>query len=258
MNTLSSPLALSARLVGVLVLGAALGGCTTSSQFSVEARRPVGAHTPGQSYRLVAGASWQSPATARLPADAVLRDVATALSARGMYLASPHVVPDLEIDVDLALGAPLSKTLIQTVPVYAQPAPRASSSPRVGGEANSGVTASPRTIGEQQIARTVEMHPKRLLLTAWPLQPDGARGRQPVWSVEVNNADESDDLAAYARLMVAAAMDWIGRATDEPAVVDLHARDSRVTFIARGLSPSSGNVARADPNPAAAGQRAGG
>lgn len=255
MNTHTSSLVLSARMLGVLVLGAAISGCSTSSRFSVEAQRVPGAPVSGSSYRLVPGPAMAASAPANVSTGWVLRDVATALSAHGLHLVTTDALPALEIEVDIALDAPVLETLTHTVPVYAQPAPQSSANGRLGG---AGGASGPRKIGEQQVARTVQVHPKRLHLTAWPVLPDGSRSDRPVWSVQVNNADESSDLAAYARLMVAAAMDWIGRATDQPQVIALHARDSRVTFIARGLSPSSGNVALADPNPAAGNPRAGG
>jgi hypothetical protein len=252
MNHASSFHSLSALCVASVVIAGSFCGCTTGARFAVQAEHADAASIPAQSYRLSAAPQLggaEIPAGAR---EQILRDVRTALAERGLFEAPEGVAPTLEIDVELAFGPARQKALALAVPVYsegAQPVSRADGLGRAGAPGGS----VPRKVGEREITQVVTVHPKALRLTAYPLRPAPAGRAAASWSVVVTNEDEATDMVAYARLMVAAAMDWIGRSTDSPTEVVLTHRDRRVTLLAQATQrapqvaagAASASVARA-------------
>lgn len=235
MNKTSALSSSSALCVATVVVAGFLCGCTSTARFSVQAERQDSPTTPMVSYRLKAGAGPGATAPALATHGQVLRDVRTALASRGMFEAPAGVAPALEIEVELGIGPAHQKTLAHRVPVYAE-----GSQPytRTGESRHASVSSEtmPRKIGEREVTAVVTVHPKHLRLTARAFRPEPTHsGETPVvWSVVVTNEDESTDLASYSRLMIAAAMDWIGRATQEPMLVEISDRDRRVAFLAAG------------------------
>jgi len=242
MNTHQISFPNSALCAATIVVAGFLCGCSTSARFSVEAGGLDGAPADSLSYRLAAGPALAGGAMSPVASERVLRDVRTALSGRGLFEAPEGLVPGMEIEVDLGRGHAIQKVLTYSVPVYLEGMSAASNTERpdrVGAD----TSRVPRKIGERDVTRIVTVYPKFLRLTARPMGPSGAVAtRAPLWRIEVTNEDESEDLDAYARLMVAAAMDWVGRSTDAPVEVVVGSGDSRVAFIDRGIS-SPRNVA---------------
>lgn len=230
-------------------------GCSTSSRFAVEARRDAPSEVPqgsGTSYRLTAGPTISRPEHGPAATTALMRDVATALSGCGYYPAPGGTEADIEVVVDLRAGHPVTRWATVGVPVYVESVAHS----RAGGE--SGGPAQPRKIGEQQVAHPVQMFPKHLLLTAWAVDAAGMRGDRALWAVHVRTEHEEENPAGQARLMVAAAMDWIGTSTAHPIDLALSSSDARVRFIARGQDAAPASVAVSDTSSAARGARAGG
>lgn len=215
--------------------GALLSGCSSSSQFSVDAVRRADAHlAPHLSYRLVLSAAADAAALSPLAEQRLLRDIRTALSSRGLFEAPAGVTPALEVEIDFGLEGPVQRELTYTEPVYVT----APSAPRTSGRAGAGdfsPAGLPRRLGDRQVTKIVSLFPKFLRLTARETSDEAGEGRTPLWSVVVCNEDQSDDLARYTRLMAAAAMDYIDVHASAGEQVVLSYADGRVQFIEQGI-----------------------
>ena len=247
MNTHQISFSNSALCAATIVVAGFLCGCSTSARFSVEAGGPGGAPEDRLSYRLAAGPALAGGAMSPASRERVLRDVRTALSGRGVYEAPEGLAPEMEIEVDLGQGPAIRKVLTFTEPVYLE-GMSAASNAVTPGRGGSDTSRMPRKVGERDVTRIVTVFPKYLRLTARPMRSAGSvAAGAPLWRIEVTNEDESEDLDTYARLMVAAAMDWVGRSTDSPVEVVVRSGDSRVAFIDRGIaSPRSVAAGRGD------------
>ncbi len=230
MNPIRSILSRSAV---VLVVSLLLGGCATSSRFAVASVRHEIPNTQPRSYRLTGGPSL-APA-----ADPVLADVRTALSGRGLFESPGGVRPDLEITVDLERGPAVSRVITTTEPVYLVP----SLSGLPGRpQAPSSAILAPRVIARREVARTVVVYPRLLHLTARLV--DAPAGAPAAWEVAVLHEGTSPQPpASEARWMVAAAMDWIDRASEGPAVIEVDRDDSRVAFLEQGVRAEARGLA---------------
>jgi len=219
-----------AACAAALVATGLFSGCASSARFSVEARQQAPGEAAAVAYRLRAAPSLESATAPGVSRVRVMDDVRTALSARGMFEAPAGVAAELEIEVELSAGQPYPAELTFSAPVYAGGAPTASG--EAAHRSAGGASSSPTKIGEREVTRVVTMYPKRLQLTA--RRTSAGASAQPLWRVTVDNADEEADLGSYTRLMVAAAMDWVGRTTEEPVEIVLGPRDARVAFLAAG------------------------
>ncbi len=230
----------SRYLVVTLALGTALHfcGCASSHRFTVEADRQTERGVPERSYRLTASVADRSPVATTALSRQFVSDVRTALSGRGLFEAPEGVAPELEIRVELVQGAAVHRTLTHEVPIYVS-GPSAGLESQKDGRSRTGGVALPKKVGEQTVTQVVTVYPKALRLTARSTsQLAGGGDSAPLWTVLVTNEDESNDLAHHSRLMVAAAMDLIGRDTGAPQEVVLSGRDGRVAFIEQGIVPS--------------------
>ena len=64
----------------------------------------------------------------------------------------------------------------------------------------------------------------------------GDERRESLWTVNVTNQSESDDLREHIPVMVAAALDYIGTSTENEEKVKIRANDQDVAFIKDGYS----------------------
>lgn len=250
MNNASSFHSLSALCVASVVIAGSLCGCATGARFAVQAEHAGSTPIPAQSYRLNAAPELGGAAVSAGAREQILRDVRTALSEGGLLEAPVGVAPTLEIEVELVLGPARQKALTLAVPVYSEGAQPVSRTDGLGRTAVPG-GSYPRKVGEREITQVVTVHPKALRLTAHPLRSGSAERAAASWSVIVTNEDESTDMVAYARLMVAAAMDWIGRSTESPTEVVLTHRDRRVALLAQATHGAPQVAARAGSGSAA-------
>lgn len=189
-----------------------------------------------RSYQLVdarAGSRGDDPRFA-----AVARDIQTALSSKGLYAAPPGTTPELVIEVDFGMSAPIVTERTRSEPVYVPMPATSSGGLRVGGGPE-GAGGQLRYLGSVELPYTVTTYKKFLRLSAreHDAHAEFAQPRQ-IWSVTVTNQDRSDHLPEYTRLMVAAAMDHIGKNHDEEQRVVMTRRDRRVTFVKEGLGSS--------------------
>lgn len=208
-----------------------LAGCATSTPFQVDAsRRPDPGAAPRFSYQLVSA----NPdfAAGHTNVARMSRALRTALSSRGLFEAPAGVAPQLDIEFDFGLEGPRIISRESTIR-----APGPESHRPIGGFSFEGtaerldegptVVAEDRTVVDQ-----VRLYRKFLRVTA---RRSGHAVDQapplPLWSVFVENEDESRDLARYLTLMAAAAMDTLGEDTTAPRSVKLTRRDGRVLFV---------------------------
>lgn len=227
------PLPWRIALVSLATLAA--GGCASPTRFGVDAIRETHASGPRQSYQLVDTRPTSAAHAIRFTR--VARDVETALSSRGMFAAPPGSVPDIEVEIDFGISAPITKAAIRREPVFAMvPGLEAAGAHPAFGEQR---IAQASYLGERAIPFTIVSYRKFLRLTAWEAAAGTVdRPRRQVWSVLVTNEDSSRDLPRYVRLMIAAAMDHID--TDSPDVrqVVMTRHDGRIAFIERGMDSS--------------------
>lgn len=216
-----------------LVVSLLMGGCATSSRFAVASECQDSSNTPARSFRLVAGPSL-APA-----ARTVLGDVRTALSGRGLFEAAGGVRADLEITVDIEHGPATPRVITTREPVYLVPSltglPGRQQSP-------SSAILTPRAVTHREATRTVVVFPRVLQVTARYVEAPA--GAPPAWEVAVLHEGDAAEMRAHgSRWMIAAAMDWIGRSSQGPAVVELHRGDRRVAFLERGVDPKARGLA---------------
>lgn len=219
---------------GSLILAGFLAtGCATQYRFQVEAinqRQDAGQRF---SYHLVDARP--DPGQDRRVFDSIRRDVETALSSRGYYPAPIGATPDMEIELDFGISAPVVKQHFVSKPVYSLPSNLNGPSAR-GSTQPMRASLVPEFKGMTQVPEIVTTYRKFLRLTAREPRVDGPTisiGRQ-IWSVYVTNEDGSQDLPTYAHLMVAAAMDNVGRDYKGEQQVAFTKRDQRVAFVERG------------------------
>lgn len=222
--------------LAALIVAFAATGCSSQYRFAVDAVRQSPASLPRQSYRLVDARPASEPGDPAF--QQLAADVHTALSSKGLYEAPAGLTPDIVVEVDYGMSAPIHRQCSRTETVMAVMTPGWSSGLNRGFVP--GTPGGPQQyLGTREVPYVETTYLKFLRLTARELAPDtgGALGRQ-VWSLHVTNDDESKDLPHYAHLMVAAAMDYIDQDHAEVRRVVLTRKDRRVTFVERGLQSS--------------------
>lgn len=221
-------------LVAVLALGTA--GCASRYAFDVEATKQATPPQPHRSYRLVDARPDARPGDLRFAR--VAQDVETALSSRGMYAAPEGTTPALIIAVDFGISDPVTTVGTRIEPFYME-LPASALGATLYRDAGGGRSVQPHYLGEREVPFVIKTYRKFLRLTARTngSETDEDTARQ-AWSVLVTNEDKSDDLRAYARLMVAAAMDHIGDNLPGQRHIVMTRRDGRVTFVAQGADAS--------------------
>jgi hypothetical protein len=226
----------STQLVALAAVGFLATGCATHYKFGVEAIKQSDALVPHQSFRLVDARPDSRPGDPRF--DHVARDVQTALSGKGLYPAPEGTTPQLIIEVDFGVSAPVVTEHIRREPVYLVMNSSSLGGQRPGsGHMETGT--QPRYVGDREVPYLTTTCHKYLRITARePLSSATNATPRQAWSVMVTNDDPSDNLAEYARLMVAAALDSIGSDTERVRQVVLTKRDDRVTFVEKGLGSS--------------------
>lgn len=143
--------------------------------------------------------------------DLAVKYVRTALSSKGLFEAPEGTKPDMIVEIDFGMEAPLVL---------------------VGDSYNMGWT------GDDATALAVDriIYDKYLRITARET-PEQAKDRPPreLWSIYVTNTDEQSNLPRYILLMVSAAMDEIGEHTSARRAVVLTLKDGRVAFVKKGM-----------------------
>lgn len=224
------------RLAVLAAITLAAAGCASQYQFAVEAIKQAGTALPQRSYRLVDARPEARPGDLRFAR--VAQDVQAALSSRGMFAAPEHTTPELIIEVDFGISPPITKTGRRREPFFME-LPASAMGNMQSREVGGTRVAQPQYMGEREVPYVVTTYRKFFRLTARESESAvaGASPRQ-VWSVLVTNEDSSDDLRGYTRLMVAAAMDHIGKDLPQGQHVVMTRQDGRVAFVAQGPGSS--------------------
>lgn len=208
-------------------------GCATRHTFTVEAINQADRELSRQSFLLLdarAEADLAEPAFR-----GVEKDLLTALSGRGFYAAPKGVAPEMLIEVDFGMSAPIVTHHVRVEPVEIMAASAQTFPMRLSGQTAPLGTTRPLVV-HQEVPFTVTTYEKFLRLTARDLPRGGDAPVPPqIWSVLVTNRDASDDLATYLPLMIAAAMDSAGRDFEGEQRVVLTGRDGRVAFVQQGM-----------------------
>ncbi len=137
--------------------------------------------------------------------------IRTALSAKGMFEAPEGTKPDMMIEVDFGMEAPM---II------------------MGDSYNIGWT------GDRSSAISVDeiIYDKYLRITARETKEDaGNRPPRELWSIYVTNTDKQTNLPRYVLLMVSAAMDMLGERSANRRTLVLTIKDERVVFVEKGM-----------------------
>jgi len=225
---------LRAAAIGLLALFAS--GCASHYRFGVEAIKQSDTSIPHHSYRLVDARPDARPGDLRFAR--VAQDVQTALASRGLYAAPEGTTPELIIEVDYGISAPVTTTGVRREPVYLE-LPGAAYGGMQSREFGGSRVTQPQYLGERDVPYVLKSYAKFLRLTARESEPATADASpRQVWSVLVTNEDGSDDLRGYTRLMVAAAMDHIGENLPDERHVVMTRSDGRVTFVEEGAGSS--------------------
>jgi len=210
------PLRSAVQLHGCLLAAVAFASCATSTTRTIppatiyiEAIRNDQAPNSRYSYKIVSG---QPPgADEATYYDVALRHVRTALSSKGMFEAPEGIRPDMLIEIDFGMEAPMIA---------------------VGDSYNIGWT------GDNTTALRVDeiIYNKYFRITARET-PEQAGNRPPreLWSIYVTNTDEQTNLPRYILLMVSAAMDMIAERSANRRTVVLTIKDDRVVFVEKGM-----------------------
>ncbi|MGH8020558.1 MAG: hypothetical protein ACREIA_20190 [Opitutaceae bacterium] len=137
--------------------------------------------------------------------------IRTALSAKGMFETPEGTTPDMIIEVDFGMEAPMIL---------------------MGDSYNIGWT------GDNASALRVDeiVYDKYLRITARETkEAAGSRPPRELWSIYVTNTDEETNLPRYVLLMVSAAMDMIAERSANRRSLVLTIKDERVVFIQKGM-----------------------
>lgn len=224
------------------------GGCA-GVPFTVEAVRT---HAPD-----VHPLSYQIECPAQPPRDpTIFYDIAksyarAALSSKGMFEASAGTTPEMIVEIDFAVEVPRIEVRTSTSDVTEWVAATTTTVTETTKQANGTATTSTRTVtepahsekvGEETHEEEVEIFPMFFRMTAreYSAKP-GERGRQ-LWSVYVTHEDLKNDLDAFLPMMIAAAMDYIDRQTNEEKTVEISNKDRRLSFVLRGMPASDAFV----------------
>ena len=171
--------------------------------------------------------------------------IKTALSGRGLYEAPDVESADMIIDISCGKGQPEVDFKSYAAPVIAEiPGVyrRVTVPVTVPGGKRMMVSSMIYVPGRRDIIDMEErMDPittyeKFLRLTASDSeQEDATEGSVQVWSIYVNNKDESDDLRKQLPLMAAAAIPYVGGNADSQREIKVKASDADVSFVKAGV-----------------------
>lgn len=157
-----------------------------------------------------------------------------------MEEAPPGLEPDIEVGVEFLFSGPVNAVRTFVEHVYVTPLPN----PVAVGARDGGAPAKiplnpphPIRAGERTVVHKVTIYRKLLRLTARDLRTCDERAARELWQVSVFNEDGSADVARYARLMCAVAMEVYDRDTGSAREIVLSERDGRVTLVERGRAP---------------------
>ncbi len=172
--------------------------------------------------------------------------VRTALSGIGLYEAPNPNDADMVVEIDYGVGPPKEILVEYEEPIYITvPGRMEETIQYVRGPDGRPVAIRvpryrpPETVyaGSQTRYRPATVYDKYLTISGVGVAREkGDEQRESLWTVNVTNQSESDDLREHVPIMVAAALDYIGTSTEEEKKVKIRANDQDVAFIKEGYS----------------------
>jgi hypothetical protein len=221
----------------------ASGGCVGTA-FKVEAVRTPRANMSPVSYQLV---SLGTPTWANASlTERSLSFARAALSSKGMFEAPAGSTAEMIVEIDFAVEPSRMETRTYTNDITEFVAEKITTVTETKKQPDGSTVTVTREVkepahyekvGEETVEYQVEIFPKFFRISARENSPPGEAHRQ-LWSVYVTNEDESDDLYTYLPMMVAAAMDFIDRATAQEKTIEISTKDRRLEFVLRGMPPT--------------------
>lgn len=153
----------------------------------------------------------------------------TALSGRGFYEAPTSVKPDVVVVIDYGIS-PRQERRFVSEPVYSE------ETRRVVEHGNGDFESVPPPIKYVQKTIVVITYEKYLRLTAGEDATAAAdRPAKGIWRVDVTSVGQSDDLAKYLPVLMAASIDYIGRDSHGVKKIKLKDSDADVQFVKKGM-----------------------
>jgi hypothetical protein len=220
----------SSRCFAALVAATALiaGGCSSVYQVTVAATSELsGLPRDSLSFSIH---HQSAGAIGALRQKEITTFVKTALSARGLYEARDLKSADMIVDISYGMGPPRTEHTVEQTLVNGRP---------MGAFQSLGLPpegVAREVMGYTPLVSTTILREKYLSIHAHDnRQVEADRPAQDLWRVDVRIEDESDDLRGHLPVLIAAAMDHIGRTTDGEATLAMHSDDEAVRFVRKGL-----------------------
>lgn len=247
-------------LLFVLVLGLFTTGCKTTKTYTVniESRSTPEKMIGKQSYRIVTRNRENDESSLRYKE--AEEQIRTALSGIGLYEAPNPEEADMVVEIDYGVGPPKEIMKEYEEPIYITVPGRMETQIRVVKGPNGQPVAisvpvyrPPETVyaGSQTRYRPSTVYDKYLTISGLGLDREqGDERRDPLWTVNVTNQNESDDLREHIPVMVAAALDYIGTNTEQEQKVKIRENDQDVAFIKAGYSEQGPFSETAEPESA--------
>ena len=203
-------------------------GCSTNYAVKIEAFSRASAFAPDRgSYRIE---DRHADGTRPLRQKEIAGHLKTALSAHGLYEAPDPRAAEIVVELDYGIGPERVEQTVYQELINGRPVPATA---RIG-RPPEGVARE--MMGYTPMVNTTVLREKFLSIRA--RRSSSRAGAQPpedLWRVDVTIDDEGDDLRGRLPVLLAAAMDQIGRSTDKPAMVTLHSNDEAVRFVRKGM-----------------------
>ncbi len=186
--------------------------------------------------------------------------IKTALSGKGLYEALDAEEADMVVEIDYGMEPPRQEYRVVEEPVFAtiqQPdtiQQVAQTDPKTGRTVVYNVRVPGRLsrelIGYEERLKSVVVNEKYLELTAKEntLVTSSDIPPQEIWSVQVRNYDENNDLREYIPIMAASVADYAGEDTGSNHNVRLREKDDVVQFIKKGIVQKPATRPIADTN----------
>ena len=173
--------------------------------------------------------------------------IKTALSGKGLYEALNAEEADMVVEIDYGMEPPRQEYRVVEEPVFATIQHPdtiqqvAQTDPKTGRTIVYNVRVPGRRtrelIGYEERLKSVVVNEKYLELTAKEntITTSSDIPPQEIWSVQVRNYDENNDLREYIPIMAASVADYVGEDTGSNHNIRLKEKDDVVQFIKKGI-----------------------
>jgi len=227
-------------------IAALVTGCASTKTYTVnvEARSQAEKMAGKESYKIVTRNLENDESSLRYRETEEL--VRTALSGLGMYEAPNEESADMIIELDYGVSPPKEILVEYQEPIYITVPGRVRYVRRQIKKPDGSVvtilvpvTTAPEQVyaGSQTRVRPSTVYDKYLTITGIGVdRENGDVKRETLWTVNVTNQNESDDLREHLPVMIAAALDYVGTNTEEEEKIKIKSNDRDVAFVKSGYT----------------------